>query len=76
MREWLVIESGMKNAVFVADEIRNQRAYIPRDVVEGLGIKIEGDGATWFTWKQVKMMRAHPEWRDTPPHQHHPTQEG
>lgn len=33
-REWLVIESGQKHAVFASDEARNQRGYIPRDVAD------------------------------------------
>lgn len=65
LREWLVIERTTKRAVFGDPDAPD--GYIPRDVVEGeLGIKI-GEGCTWFTREQSARMRAHPEWRDTPP---------
>jgi hypothetical protein len=55
--------------VFVDDEARNRKGYIPRDVVEGeLGIKIGLPGwHTWFTSDECARMRAHPEWCDTEP---------
>lgn len=66
MREWLVIESSMKNAVFVSNEERERKDYIPRDVAEALlGRKLSGN--VWFTREDSATMRAHPEWRDTPP---------
>lgn len=66
MREWLVIESSMKNAVFVPDEERERKGYIPRDAAEALlGRKLDGD--VWFTREESASMRAHPEWRDSPP---------
>lgn len=68
MREWLVIESSMKHAVFADDEVRNRKGYIPRDVVEPmLGRSIEDGRTTWFTKDEGDKMRAHPEWRDTEP---------
>jgi hypothetical protein len=68
MREWLVIESAYKHAVFVDDETRNRKGYIPRDVVEPLlGRKIDDNRITWFSREDSKKMRAHPEWRDTEP---------
>lgn len=35
MREWLVIESAYKNAVFASDKAKDD-GYIPRDVAEPL----------------------------------------
>lgn len=63
MREWLVIESARKHAVFTDEPERSRKGYIPRDVVEGdLGIKIEPDGRhTWFSREQLDTMHAHPE---------------
>jgi hypothetical protein len=66
VREWLVIESSMKNGVFVSEEQRTRKAYIPRDVAEGLlGRKL--DGTQWFTREEGQLMRAHPEWSDRAP---------
>lgn len=66
MREWLVIESSMKHAVFVPDEVRNRKGYIPRDVAEPL-LGRDLSGLVWFTKDESALMRAHPEWRDDPP---------
>jgi hypothetical protein len=66
MREWLVIESAYKNAVFRSDDLKNPLGYIPRDVAEPLlGRKLSG--TVWFTKEESERMRAHPEWRDTEP---------
>lgn len=62
MREWLVIESSMKNGVFAPDEARMPKGYIPRDVAEGL-LGRSLDGTQWFTREEGQLMRAHPEWR-------------
>ena len=69
MREWLVIESSMKNAVFADDEMRNRKGYIPRDVAERLLGRslVEPGRYTWFTREEGERMRGHPEWRDTQP---------
>lgn len=70
MREWLVIESSWKHAVFADHETgKEHEGYIPRDVVEGeLGIRIEEDGrTTWFSREDGERMRMHPEWRSAPP---------
>ena len=68
MREWLVIESSMKNAVFATEEQRKRKGYIPRDVAEKLlGRAIEDGRYEWFTREEGERMRAHPEWRDTQP---------
>ena len=68
MREWLVIESAYKNCVFASDDTKNQKGYIPRDVVEPLlGRVIEDGRCTWFTREEGELMRAHPEWSDTEP---------
>ena len=69
MREWLVIESSYKNAVFAPDSAKEPSGYIPRDVVESdLGIRIEPDGrCTWFTREDGEKMRVHSEWRTTLP---------
>lgn len=66
MREWLVIESAYKNAVFASDEERARKGYIPRDVAEPL-LGRSLDGTVWFTKDEGAKMRAHPEWRDTEP---------
>ena len=66
MREWLVIESSMKNAVFIPDEVRHYKGYIPRDVAESL-LGRDLSGTQWFTAAEDKLMRAHPEWRETEP---------
>ena len=64
-REWLIIESSFKNAVFRPDGA-DRKGYIPRDVAEGLlGRSMEG--TQWFSREEGQLMRAHPEWRDTPP---------
>ena len=66
MREWLVIENSAKNAVFASEETQNAKAYIPRDVAENL-LGRDLSGFQWFTANEGKLLRAHPEWRDTPP---------
>ena len=68
MREWLVIGSAWKHSVFADHETgKEHEGYIPRDVVEGeLGIQID-EGTHWFTREEGERMRAHPEWRTTPP---------
>jgi hypothetical protein len=66
MREWLVIESSMKNAVFADPELRDKKGYIPRDAAEKL-LGRSLDGTQWFTREDDKKMRGHPEWRDTEP---------
>lgn len=66
MREWFVIISSIANGVFVLEEVRDRKGYIPRDVAE----KICGRsmaGPQWFTREESEKMRAHPEWRDTEP---------
>lgn len=65
MREWLVIESSGKNAVFAPDD-EKPRGYIPRDVAEPL-LGRELGGIAWFTREESQQMRDHPEWRDTEP---------
>lgn len=68
MREWLVIESTYKNAVFASEDVKKPRGYIPRDVAETLLGKDLG-GTVWFSEKESAALRAHPEWSDTePPH--------
>jgi len=63
MREWLVIQSSMKNAVFAPEEAKKTKGYIPRDVAENLlGRSMEG--TVWFTREEGEAMRAHPEWRE------------
>jgi hypothetical protein len=50
MREWLVIENSMKNALFAPDDAKKPLGYIPRDVAEPLlGRAIEDGRTTWFT---------------------------
>ena len=66
MREWLVIEGSMKNAVFCREQDRQPRGYIPRDVAEQLLGRDLG-GTEWFTRQESAAMRAHPEWRDETP---------
>ena len=65
-REWLIIESSMKNGVFASDEIRQRKGYIPRDVAERLLGRDLGT-VTWFSKDESAAMRAHPEWRDSEP---------
>jgi hypothetical protein len=65
MREWLVIESSMKNAVFAPPEA-SQKGYIPRDAAEQL-LERDLGGTQWFSREESKAMRSHPEWRDTEP---------
>jgi hypothetical protein len=65
MREWLVIESGWKHAVFAPDDA-NRVGYIPRDVAEQMLGRDLG-GTVWFTKGESECMRAHPEWRDAEP---------
>jgi hypothetical protein len=66
MREWFVIERTAGRSVFASDELRNEKGYIPRDVVEALLGK-PMDGTVWFSREESEKMRAHPEWRDTEP---------
>jgi hypothetical protein len=66
MREWLVIESALKHAVFAPEELRNRKGYIPRDEAEKLLGRDLG-GMVWFTDKESTLMRQHEEWRDTEP---------
>lgn len=66
MREWLVIESSYKNAVFAPDDAKVPRGYIPRDAAEKLLGKDLG-GMVWFTREESDKMREHPEWRTTEP---------
>lgn len=61
MREWLVIESSWKNAIF-GPEVKEPSGYIPRDVAEPLLGRDLG-GTVWFTREESALMRAHPEWR-------------
>jgi hypothetical protein len=65
-REWLVIESSYKNAVFAPDDAKKPRGYIPRDVAERLLGRDLG-GNVWFTREDSEKMRAHPEWTETEP---------
>lgn len=66
MREWFVIESSMKNAVFAPPELRDRKGYIPRDAAERLlGRPLEG--TIFFTQDESEMMRACAEWSDTEP---------
>ena len=66
MREWLVIESSMKNAVFAPPELRDRKGYIPRDTAERL-LGRSLDGTIFFTRDESEKMRACSEWRDTAP---------
>lgn len=62
MREWLVIESSMKNGVFAPKEAQKPKGFIPRDVAERiLGRRL--DGTQWFTREESTLMRAHCDWR-------------
>jgi hypothetical protein len=65
-REWLVIESSYKNAVFAPDDAKKPRGYIPRDVAEKLLGRDLG-GNVWFTREDSDKMRSHPEWTNTEP---------
>ena len=65
MREWLIIESSLKNAAFPPPDA-NRKGYIPRSVAEGL-LGRSMDGTQWFSREESQLMRAHPEWRDTLP---------
>lgn len=66
LREWLVIESSMSKGVFISEEERTRKGYIPRDVAEAiLGRSMEG--TQWFTREESEVLRRHPEWRDTIP---------
>ena len=47
-REWFVIESSRKYAVFAPDDAKMPRGYIPRDVVEQL-LGRDLSGNVWFT---------------------------
>ena len=66
MREWLVIEDAMKNAVFATEEMRAAKGYLPRDVAEIL-LGRDLSGNIWFTKEESAAMRANSEWRDTVP---------
>jgi hypothetical protein len=66
MREWLVIESAWKNAVFAPDDAKEPAGYIPRDTAEQLLGRDLG-GMVWFTKEESERMRAHPEWRRDEP---------
>lgn len=66
MREWLVIESAYKNAVFATDGNRVPKGYIPRETAEKLLGRDLG-GTVWFTREESAKMREHPEWRETEP---------
>ena len=66
MREWLVIESSMKLAIFAPPELRDRKGYIPRDAAEKLLGRDLG-GNQWFTREDSEAMRKHPEWRDSAP---------
>ena len=66
MREWLVIESSMKHAVFADAETRNRKGYIPRDSAEKL-LGRNLNGPQWFSREESEKMHAHPEWRITEP---------
>ena len=72
MREWLVIESSMKNAVFVPNDERERKGYIPRDVAEAI-CERDLSGQQWFTRDESEAMHAHSEWRDTSPPQRSPS---
>jgi hypothetical protein len=65
-REWLVIESSMKHAVFSPEDARQPRGYIPRDAAEHV-IGRNMDGVQWFTAEESEAMRCHPEWRNEHP---------
>jgi hypothetical protein len=64
MREWLVIDSSYKNAVFASDAAKTPKGYIPRDTAELLLGRDLG-GTIWFTRDESEMMKRHPEWRET-----------
>jgi hypothetical protein len=64
-REWLVIESAYKRAVF-RDREDIKPCYIPRDVAEELLGRDLG-GNVWFSREESEKMQAHPEWRVTEP---------
>jgi hypothetical protein len=66
LREWLVIESSYKNAVFASDDSKEPKGYIPRDAAEKLLGKDLG-GVVWFTREESDKMREHPDWRETLP---------
>lgn len=66
MREWLVIESSWKNAVFAPDDAKKPMGYIPRDAAEQLLGRDLGR-IIWFTRDEAQKMREHPEWRETEP---------
>lgn len=66
MREWFVIESSGKYAVFATDETKRPRGYIPRDVAEEL-LGRDLSGTVWFSRSESQLMRDHPEWRDMEP---------
>jgi hypothetical protein len=65
-REWFIIESSRKNAVFAPDEAKKPRGYIPRDAAEKLFGRTL-DGNVWFTQEESDAMRSHPEWRNEAP---------
>lgn len=62
-REWLVIESSSKNAVFAFENsFGSPNGYIPRDVAEVL-LGRELGGIVWFSRRESALLRAHPEYR-------------
>ena len=63
-REWFVIEPSTNGGVF--QDRKPPTGYIPRDAVEAMGIDCSKK-CLWFTAEQSAAMRAHPEWRTTPP---------
>jgi hypothetical protein len=66
VREWLVIESSYKNAVFAPEDSKVPKGYIPREAAEKLLGK-DLSGMVWFTREESAKMREHPEWMETLP---------
>lgn len=65
-REWFVIESSRKNAVFAPEDAKTPRGYITRDAAEQL-LRRDLSGNVWFTHEESDAMRSHPEWRNEAP---------
>lgn len=65
MREWLVIESTMKRAVFAGPDAEKVH-YIPRDVAEKLLCRDLG-GMVWFNREESELLASAPEWSDALP---------
>ena len=65
MREWLVIENSMKNAVFAPPDA-DKKGYIPRDIAERI-LGRDLSGTQWFSREDSEAMHSHSEWRDTEP---------